>query len=632
MSAAPPGTALHGIAGSPGIAVGRAFVVGAARRSIVRRRCESEDHAAELDRFRAAVERTRTELRAISDSMPPRSSAQSIVEAYALMVDDPMLSDEVERRIVEQGDCAEWSVSCAIDKLAAQLAASNDAYLRERSHDVERVGEHLLRNFDPESAHEVRLPRGAVVLVARDLSPADAAKFWALGSGSAESPPSRDDGPGRVVAIVVERGSRTSHVAITARAHELPAVVGLSDATERIATGDDLVVDGLRGVVHVRPSDDELALWSERAGRFRATASGLAEARDRACITLDGVLVTVRANLELPEEASRARDVGADGVGLFRTEYLYIDRTTLPDEAAQLAAFRSAIEGVRPADASVATSSPPITLRTFDIGGDKFASSLTLPDELNPMLGLRAVRLAMSRADLFLEHLRAMVRATAHGSVRIMVPMVTTIEELRWARAQLQEAVRQVVEQGCDVAAEIPLGVMIEVPGAALLADHFAREAAFMSIGTNDLIQYTLAVDRSSRRLAHLASPFDPSIARLIDGVVRAGARHGCPVSVCGAMAGDPLGALLLLGLGVREFSMAISDIPELREVFRRVSTDEARELALRALELDSARAVEALFVDAFSERLHDLLESDLADDASTARGLTDPGSQEVSR
>jgi phosphotransferase system enzyme I (PtsI) len=603
----PVSARLAGLAGSPGVAVGRAVVVGAFQPAVSRRMCAPSDAEAEFDRFRAAALVARSELRALAEAAPARSSAQSVLEAYALMVDDPMLADEVERRIVGEHECAEWAVARAIERIAGQLAGAKDAYLRERSRDVEFVGEHVLRAFAPSSTVEP-LPDGPVVLVARDLSPADTARFFA-----STSPLGRADGgvsPPRstVVALVTEGGTRTSHTSITARAHHLPAVVGVVDATSTIATGDVVVVDGLHGVVHVALGPDERAIWEERAARYRTLASDLAHATHHATTTLDGERVVVRANLELPEEAASAREIGAEGVGLFRTEYLYIDRTSPPDESAQLDAFGTVLD---------ALVDQPVTLRTFDIGGDKFASSLTLPEELNPMLGLRAVRLAMSRPELFLEQLRAMVRAAARGPVRVMVPMIATVAELRWVRARLEEASDQVRAAGHPTPESLPLGVMIEVPGAALLADHFAREAAFMSIGTNDLIQYTLAVDRSSRRLAHLASSFDPAVLRLIDGVVRAGARHGCPVSVCGAMAAEPLPALLLLGLGVRDFSMAVFDIPEMREVFRRVSAAEARAVATVALELDDAAAIEERVRAAFAARLHDLLDAELDDPAS---------------
>jgi phosphotransferase system enzyme I (PtsI) len=275
-----------------------------------------------------------------------------------------------------------------------------------------------------------------------------------------------------------------------------------------------------------------------------------------------------------------------------------------PSEQEQFDAFRSVL---------LAMPDRPVVLRTFDIGGDKFASTFKVPVELNPMLGLRAVRLAQSRPEVFMQHLRAMVRASAHGDVRIMVPMVASLSELDWARDMLARAVDSVRAEGEPVAPEIPLGVMIEVPAAALLAEHFARSAAFMSIGTNDLIQYTLAVDRASRRLAHLASPFDPAIARLINMVVEAGRRHSCPVSVCGAMAGEPLAAVLLLGLGVREFSMEIGAIPEIRETFRRVSVADATAAAQVALAAPTAAVVEKHLLGVFGHVLGDLLSEEHA-------------------
>jgi phosphotransferase system enzyme I (PtsI) len=386
---------------------------------------------------------------------------------------------------------------------------------------------------------------------------------------------------------------------LTARALKLPAVVGVADLFDNVSTGDRVIVDGLRGLVRVRPDDEAMLEAEARVGRYRALSAELALSKERSATTRDGTTVVVRANVEVPEEARDAREAGAEGVGLYRTEYLYIDRVTPPTEDEQFEAFKSVVDSM---------GGLPVVLRTFDIGGDKFATTFKLPTELNPMLGLRAVRLAVSQPEVFLEHLRAMVRAAVHGDVRVMIPMVSTIGELRWARAMLDKATEQLVRRGEPVPHHVPLGVMIEVPAAALLAEHFAREAEFMSIGTNDLIQYSLAVDRSSRKLAHLASPFDPSISHLVQRVVEAGARHGRSVSVCGAMAGDPLTALLLLGLGVREFSMEVAAVPEIRETFRRASIGEAREVAERALSAATSDEVEQLLVDAFGARLADIL------------------------
>ncbi len=582
---------LQGICGSPGIAIGRAVVIGNPLGKVNRRKLDPAEIPAELARYEAATQRAKEELRAIVSGLDDKPHAHAVLEAYALMVDDPLLKTSVNRWIEVEKHAAEWSVTQAIEELAQQMGRATDPYLRERSRDIEFVGEHLLRAFGRDREQLAATKHGSEeheqsVLVARDLSPADTAGFVS----------------NSVVAFVTERGSRTSHTSITARALKIPAVVGVTDVTRAVSHGDRVIVDGLRGIIVIDPSPEELREAQVRAEKARARSRDLATTRDSASRTRCGVELVLRANVEVPEEAKEAHDEGALGVGLYRTEYLFIDRAHPPTEEEQLQAFASVIEMVHGA---------PVVLRTFDIGGDKFASTFKLPVELNPMLGLRAIRLAEARPEVYLEHLRAMVRSCANGDVRIMVPMVSSLAEFRWAKHMMLSALSQVRAEGFDVPREPPLGVMIEVPSAAILADHFAREAAFMSIGTNDLIQYTLAVDRASRNLAYLASPFDPSISRLIRSIVEAGQRHQCPVSVCGAMAGDPLSACLLLGLGVREFSMEVGAIAEIRETFRRVDLEEARTVAKAAFELSTATEVEAVVRRMFEPRLHDLLTGD---------------------
>ncbi|AUX24667.1 phosphoenolpyruvate-protein phosphotransferase [Sorangium cellulosum] len=604
---------LRGIAGSPGVAIGTAVVVGAKRAEHPRRRVGSGEVEAELARFAAAVERAQGELRDMAKRVGDHRAEASILEAYLLMLGDEALADAVERQVTEERRCAEWAVAVACDAIAARFASLDDPYLRERSHDLTFVAERLLRAFrappkEPPSSPDASplstrslselqgvsflpatlgaaLPRfsGPTILVAHDLSPADTAAM-------VEEP---------VVGFVTEVGTRTSHTSIMARALEIPAVVGVSDLLQRVSTGDLIVIDGLRGAVIVRPGPAELAEARARAERHVALAKELAEARHRAAQTKDGARVSLRANVELPAEAILARDQGAEGIGLYRTEFLYIDRTSPPSEEQQFEIFRAVVEALRP---------KPVTLRTFDIGGDKFVSTFQVPPEMNPMLGLRAVRLALSRPDVFLEHLRAMVRASAYGDVRIMIPMVAGLGELRQVRALLRRAQEQVRARGQPCADEIPLGVMIEVPAAAIMVDHFAREAAFLSLGTNDLIQYALAVDRTSRSLAYLASPFDPSILRLILKVIQAGQDFDRPVSICGAMASDPLAALLLLGLGIRDFSMEAAAIPEIKETLRRVTVAEAEAVAAEALACATAEEVECCVAAAFAPDLYDLL------------------------
>lgn len=574
---------LRGIPGSPGVAIGKAVVLGAPRTAYAHRTIAPEEVEGEVRRYEGAVALAQQDLREMARRVADRRAESSILEAYVLMIGDEMLAEAVRGHIQSERLCAEWAVASAIEAYAARLAAVNDPYLRERSHDVEFIGERLLRALGGRTSDRVPRLDGQLIIVAHDLSPADTA-------GMVDEP---------VAGFVTEMGTRTSHTSIMARALEIPAVVGALGALKQITTGDLIIVDGLRGTVTVHPSREALDEAKLRVDRYTAFARGLQESRDRPPETKDGVPITLRANVELPAEAILARDQGAEGIGLYRTEFLYIDRLAPPTEDEQYEIFRTVVQAMRP---------KPVTLRTFDIGGDKFASSFKVPPEMNPMLGLRAVRLALSRPDVFLDHLRAMVRASAHGEVKIMIPMVSSLVEVREVRALLQRAHEEVRARGQACADEIPLGVMIEVPAAAVMVDLFAQEAAFLSLGTNDLIQYALAVDRTSQSLAYLASPFHPSVIRMIAGVVRAGEEWECPVSVCGAMASDPLAAILLTGLGVRDLSMEAAAIPEIKETLRRVTLAEAETVAAEAMRMRTAEEIEDLVVETFAPRLSDLL------------------------
>ncbi len=575
---------LRGIAGSPGVAIGRAVVIGPTKSKQKHRHVQASEVESEYARYQQAVESAQQELREMTMLVGDRRAEASILEAYLLMLGDETLAEAVRVQIEGEHRCAEWAVQSAIQVIASRLAALDDHYLRERSHDIEFVGERLLRALGGDAARTFPIQvEGPTIIVAHDLSPADTAAMV--------------DEP--VVGFVIEMGTRTSHTAIMARALEIPAVVGVSDVSRRVSSGDLVIVDGLRGLVIIRPEQSELDDANARSARHVALGRELSESRDRPTTTKDGVHIALRANVELPAEAILARDQGAEGIGLYRTEFLYIDRTSPPTEDEQYEIYKAVVEAMRP---------KPVTLRTFDIGGDKFASTFQVPEEMNPMLGLRAVRLALSRPDVFLEQLRAMLRASAHGNVKIMIPMVSSLVELRHVRSLLAEAQADIRARGLSSADVVPLGVMIEVPAAAVMVDLFAQEAAFLSLGTNDLIQYTLAVDRTSRSLAYLASPFDPSILRLISNVLRAGEDWECPVSICGAMASDPLAALLLLGLGMRDLSMEAAAIPEIKEALRRITLAEAEAVAAEAMRLHTAEEIEHCVAAAFAPLLYDLL------------------------
>lgn len=578
---------LRGIPGSPGVAVGPALVIGEMLAVYARKHVHTAQIASELDRVKLAVRTAQQQLRGVSARIESAEHA-GILDAYLLMLEDPTLHQQIEQRIKNEKKCAEWAVAVSAESISRAFAhgegADKDAYISERRHDVEFVCDRLLRALMGEPLTAIPRLDHPAVIVARDLSPADTA-------GLVREP---------ALAFITEVGTRTSHTSIMGRALEIPAVVGTALALETIRTGDTVIVDGLRGEVTVHPTEVQIAEANARAARHLAFARGLlTNARAQSAKTIDGTAVSVKANVELPAEAILAIDHGAEGIGLYRTEFLYINRLTQPDEDEQYEVYRAVVETMSPR---------PVTLRTFDIGGDKFASSFKLPAEMNPALGLRAVRLALSQPDVFSTQLRAMVRASAHGDVRIMVPMVTNVHEMKAVRELLSRATEDIDRRGLKRNGTLPLGMMIEVPSAAVMADVFAQHSDFFSIGTNDLVQYSLAVDRTNRSLAGLGSPFHPSILRLVSYVVRAGRERNVPVALCGAMASDPLALIVLVGLGMREVSMEAGAIPEIKEAIRRIALEEAEAVAKSALASESSEEVEETVRHMFADRLKDLL------------------------
>lgn len=578
---------LDGIAGSPGLVIGRAMVIETLRPGVVHRRVAKHQAQEEVERYLVAVGAAAAELQEAASRAVGGPVEASILQAYVLMVQDQTLREEVERLIKLDLVCAEWAIDIAADRMAAQMAQAPEPYLAERSHDVQFVGDRILAILSGRRAR-VTLPETDEmwVIIAHDLSPAETASF------------SRD----QVLAIVTEVGTRTSHTAIVARALEIPAVVGTVGVLQHVANNDIVVVDGLRGRVVVSPTPDLIEAAKSRADRYSALTRELRELRDRPATTRCGVQVHLRANIELPAEADVAIAHGAEGVGLYRTEFLYVGRTEPPSEEEQYATYRHVLEAVAPL---------PVTIRTFDIGGDKLVPSLQGPQGANPALGLRAVRLGLARPELFLAQLRPLVRASAHGRLQIMIPLISSVAEFRATLRLLAQAVNDIDSLGMPRAAFIPCGCMVEVPSAAIMANELAQESAFLSIGTNDLVQYSLAVDRSRPELVGIGSSFDPAVLRLIRRTVRAGDRHHRPVTICGAMASDPLAVPLLLGLGLRDFSMEGSAIPELKEAISRISLIDAEQLADSALACATAEEVERMVTASYAPCFADLLDGE---------------------
>lgn len=524
-------------------------------------------------RWNHALAMTRSELESLRQRLQKETGAQEaeILDVQLLMLDDPNFIGEAERLIREGMDPAA-AVRQVMTELCGMFASLKDPYLRERGTDVQDLGRRLLRHLQGEVPPDRRLSEPAI-LVARELTPSDTASL----------------DRSLVLGLVTEAGGPTSHTAILAQAMGIPAVVGCSGLLDQVNDGDWLLVDGGDGTVAVNP-DPALVSRVRARQRQEQRQDVLEQGLDQLpAQTQDGVSVTLAANIGGPDDVPAALKAGADGVGLFRTEFLFLQRTTLPDEEEQYRAYRSVLATMAPRQ---------VIIRTLDVGGDKEMPALELAPEANPFLGLRAIRLCLARPELFKSQLRAILRAAVHGSPAIMFPMVATVEDVQAAKALLDEAAAELKAEGVPYRRDIPLGAMIEIPAAAICADQIAPEVDFFSIGSNDLIQYTLAVDRGNLQVADLYQPYHPAVVRLLRMVAEAGERSGRWVGICGQMGGDPLAVPLLLGLGIREISTAPGRIRQIRRIIRSVTTESVQNLVDEALTAASADQVAKLLKD----------------------------------
>ncbi len=561
---------LRGIAASRGVAIGPAFHF--LRADLRFERHTVEDPAAEWARFQAALETAYEQLADVYVKAEAESGAEqaAIFQAHALMLEDPELLEAVRTAIKEQGVNAESALSDAAEMYAQMLESLDDEYLSARAADVRDVVTRVLRILLGVAESPTAGLTAPSIILARDLTPSDTVML----------------DKSLVIGFCTAEGGATSHTAILARGLGLPAVVGAGPDVLEIPDGATLVLDGSDGTLLVDPDEEIVAGYRARQA---AAATVLAQARQRAhepAVTRDGHRVEVVANVGNVEGSQAALEAGAEGVGLLRTEFLYLERDHLPDEEEQYQAYRAIVDvfGER-----------PVILRTLDIGGDKELPYLDLPQEINPFLGLRAIRLCLARPELFKPQLRAALRAGVGRNLKVMFPMVATVTEVRLARAVLEECRAELLAEGQPIAEEMEVGIMVEVPAAALMADHLAAEVDFFSIGTNDLSQYTLAADRTNAQVAPLATGFQPAVLRLVRDVIAAAHAQGKWVGLCGELAGEPLAIPILLGLALDEFSMNPPAIPLAKQIIRILTLDEAREVAQAALELDSPDAVWAL-------------------------------------
>ncbi len=562
-------TTLMGLAASPGIAVGRCWPVDHRKVKTPKRRIEQEEVAGELARLRVALEAADEQLAIVRRKVEEIEGSEhiAIIDMHRMMLKDEMLVSEVQRLIREDKVNAEWAVKRAARKIKNAFSDFADEYFKERRADIDFVGERIIKNLMGEVVDLQEPPPDGAIIIAHDLSPADTALLLH---------------ERKVAAFVTDAGTKTSHTAIVARALEIPAVVGAGRISALASKGDWIVVDGQRGIVVLNPSPRERTDYEGARERWLAHERELMATRDLSATTMDGVSVRLVGNIEFAEEVKSLLDHGGEGVGLYRTEFLYMGRADLPGEEEHYRNYRQVLEALGPR---------PVTIRTFDLGGDKLPAGARTHDE-NPALGLRAVRYCLRHPDMFRIQLRALLRASVHGNLQIMFPMVSGVGELRAAKRALLEAREELRREGIETHMP-PVGIMVELPSAAVIADRLAVECEFLSIGTNDLIQYTMAIDRQNKDVAYLYRPLHLAVLRMLKLICEAGEAAGIPVSMCGEMAGDPINALVLLGLGLSELSMISTSVPLVKRVLRAASAADGKRLLERLLELTADEDIE---------------------------------------
>jgi phosphotransferase system enzyme I (PtsI) len=570
-----------GIGVSPGIAIGRAVIIEKREASVYRVPIRDEEVVDEVGRFNAALEKTRDELldlkHKVSRSMGDEYA--QIFEAHAMIVTDPSFMDKVVDKIENEQVNAEWAVAEVQEELQARFNSFEDSYLRERVADVKDVADRVLKNLQGISHHDLSEIKHDVVILADDLTPSDTIHF--------------NRRP--IVAFASEAGGRTSHTSIIAKSLFMPAVIGVPRLTKIIDNDELVIVDGYEGLLLVNPTQAMIAEYQARVIRHEEAERRLLGNRDLAAVTKDERRIMLQANIELVEELKDAVKFGAEGIGLYRSEFLYISKSPLlPTEEEHFQLYRSLADSVAPRTC---------VIRTFDLGGRKLAREIMGSKENNPVLGLRGLRLCMKHRDMFHTQLRAILRASAFGDIRIMFPLVTGVQELRQVKTLIREIKGELDAEGLPYNRDLKIGIMVEVPSAAIIADILAEESDFFAIGTNDLIQYSLAIDRSNENVSYLYEPLHPALLRLIKGIIDAGKKAGIPVSMCGEMAADPIYAIILIGLGLEVFSMNPSSIPVIKNVVRSVRYRDCRRIAETALEKRTAQEIEEFIIESVAMR-----------------------------
>ncbi len=566
---------LTGIPVSSGIVLGKARVIDRSRVKILYQYLIGDRQVnLEVERFKEALAAAKAHIATLRDRMPePLKAHGFILDTHLMILDDSMLSEATARTILEEKINAEWALKKSVHDIRRLFEQIEDDYIRERINDVENVAQRVLRNLAGKEAPSLSEIDERVIVVARDLSPMDTSEMNIA----------------KVMGFITDVGGRTSHTAIMAQALKIPSVVGLESATQVIPDGTLIIVDGNTGQVIVNPDDETIIVYQEKQLEHEKRESSILRQSHLPAETTDGRRLTVLANIEFLEEVAVARDHGAEGIGLYRTEFLFLRSRELPTEQEMFEDYREVVEIFSPM---------PVTIRTLDLGGDKFSSFLPLGKEMNPALGLRAIRFCLKEVRIFRSQLRAILKASAFGHVRLMFPMISGVQEVLDAKAVLEEVKAELDSQGESYDPYLRVGIMIEVPSAVAVADVLARHVDFFSIGTNDLIQYALAIDRVNEHVAFMYQPFHPAILRMIRQAVEAARTAGIEVALCGEMAGDPLCAPILVGLGIRELSMNAGSIPAVKNAIRTLSAAEAEATLTAVLQMNTSQEIRDYVLD----------------------------------
>jgi phosphotransferase system enzyme I (PtsI) len=569
---------LRGINASAGICIGKAYLVDRSGVDVIARYPIAEKSIKnEVKRFKSAVQNAKSALRTVIENSPREVQKATILETQMALLSDKMLYGRTIETIEKERVNAEWALKSVVTKIRAAFQEMPDAYMRERVADITHVSDLVMRNLIGVEAQDIARIEKRVILVAHDLSPADTSQI------NLE----------RVKGFITDLGGKTSHTGIIAQTLEIPAVVGLEVATQTIRNDDVIIVDGSTGTVVAHPTEKTLLAYEERQANYERYKAVITRESHLKTQTTDRRPFDVLANIEFPEEVVSAINYGAAGIGLYRTEFQYLGRSVFPSESELFENYRDVVEVMAPR---------PVIFRTLDINGDKAIHSGAGQDEQNPALGLRAIRYCLKRPEVFRTQLRAILRAAAFGNVRLMFPLISAYFEIQLAKRFLDEAAASLEKDGLPYQRAIPVGIMIEVPAAVVMADHLAKEVDFFSIGTNDLIQYGLAIDRGNKQVAHMYQPLDPAVIRMIKHTTDVARANRIPVHMCGEMAGRPLHAALLLGLGLNELSMNPQAIPQVKRMIRSISLAESKKMVKKILNLRTAREVFEVLRDSFGE------------------------------